>query len=167
LCHESIHADTAEARSVRNFRLRLLEIAQQYRLKVRRISHLRGAVAGRICRPVGISDKTDPGTMPGPAGCFFEVLSPAELSILLRLARAQDRFVKVVDLSRSVKACATISLSALAVHVHGLRRKLATKLSVAEWPAKFTEPWTAQTVSAAKRRLFQAGALPAAPRQAR
>jgi DNA-binding response OmpR family regulator len=52
-------------------------------------------------------------------------LSPTELSILLRLARAQRQFVTLTDLSRSVKAGTVVSLRALTVHVFELRRKLA------------------------------------------
>jgi len=51
-------------------------------------------------------------------------LSPAEISILVVLAQAQERFVSLIDLSRSVNAGAAMSLRALTVHVHGLRRKL-------------------------------------------
>jgi len=55
----------------------------------------------------------------------FLRLSPAELSILLALARSQHRFVPLVDLSQSFNAGAALSLPALSVHVHSLRRKLA------------------------------------------
>jgi DNA-binding response OmpR family regulator len=52
-------------------------------------------------------------------------LSPTELSILLTLARAQRQFVEFPKVARSRKAGRTLSLGALSVHVHGLRRKLA------------------------------------------
>jgi DNA-binding response OmpR family regulator len=55
----------------------------------------------------------------------FLRLSPAELSILVVLARSQQRFVPLLDLSRSFDAGAALSLPALSVHVHALRRKLA------------------------------------------
>jgi hypothetical protein len=51
-------------------------------------------------------------------------LSPTELSILLRLARAQRQYVSLVELSRSIKDGAAVSLRALTVHVFELRRKL-------------------------------------------
>jgi DNA-binding response OmpR family regulator len=52
-------------------------------------------------------------------------LTPTELSILVRLARARRRFVTLAELSRSIKTGAAISLRALTVHVFELRRKLA------------------------------------------
>jgi DNA-binding response OmpR family regulator len=55
----------------------------------------------------------------------FMRLSPTELSILLTLARAQRHFVDFPEVARSGKAGRTLSLGALSVHVHGLRRKLA------------------------------------------
>jgi DNA-binding response OmpR family regulator len=55
----------------------------------------------------------------------FLKLSPMELSILLRLARTHHRFVTLVELSRSVRTGAAVSLRALTVHVFELRRKLA------------------------------------------
>ena len=51
-------------------------------------------------------------------------LSPTELSILLRLARARRHFVALQELSRSVKAGSALSLRGLTVHVFALRRKL-------------------------------------------
>jgi DNA-binding response OmpR family regulator len=55
----------------------------------------------------------------------FLRLSPAELSILVVLARSPQRFVPLLELSRSFDDGATLSLPALTVHVHALRRKLA------------------------------------------
>lgn len=55
----------------------------------------------------------------------FVRLSPTELSILLRLARAQQHFVDFPEVARSCKVGKALSLGALSVHVHGLRRKLA------------------------------------------
>ncbi len=55
----------------------------------------------------------------------FMRLSPTELSILLTLARAQRQFVDFPKVARCGKAGRTLSLGALSVHVHGLRRKLA------------------------------------------
>jgi len=52
-------------------------------------------------------------------------LSRTEFSILLGLARAQQEFVQLDELSRFVREGRGISLGALAVHVYGLRRKLA------------------------------------------
>ena len=52
-------------------------------------------------------------------------LSPAELSIVVALARAGGRYVTLTELSKSVGAGAAMSLRALTVHVHGIRRKLA------------------------------------------
>jgi DNA-binding response OmpR family regulator len=63
-------------------------------------------------------------------------LSPAELSILLRLARAQEQFVTLVELSKSVKAGGCMTLRALTVHVFGLRRKLAMNHASAEVTTK-------------------------------
>jgi DNA-binding response OmpR family regulator len=54
-------------------------------------------------------------------------LSPTELTILLTLARAQRQFVDFPEAARSGKAGKTLSLGALSVHVHGLRRKLAAQ----------------------------------------
>jgi DNA-binding response OmpR family regulator len=51
-------------------------------------------------------------------------LSPTELSILLSLARAQQQFVDFPAVARSRRAGKALSLGALRVHVHGLRRKL-------------------------------------------
>jgi DNA-binding response OmpR family regulator len=58
-------------------------------------------------------------------GDRFLRLSPAELSILVVLARSPQRFVPLLELSKSFDAGATLSLQALTVHVHALRRKLA------------------------------------------
>lgn len=66
----------------------------------------------------------------------FLRLSPAELSILLALARSPQRFVRLVDLSRSFNADAALSLPALSVHVHSLRRKLATNCASARITTK-------------------------------
>lgn len=52
-------------------------------------------------------------------------LSPTELSILLKLARARERFVSFAELSRQDDGGAAMTLGALSVHVFGLRRKLA------------------------------------------
>jgi DNA-binding response OmpR family regulator len=65
-------------------------------------------------------------------------LSPAEISILVVLARAQKRYVRLIDLSNSVNAGAAMSLRALTVHVHGLRRKLAENRSSARIATKRT-----------------------------
>ena len=46
-------------------------------------------------------------------------LSPAEISILVVLAREPERYVTLIDLSKSVNAGAAMSLRALTVHVHG------------------------------------------------
>jgi len=58
-------------------------------------------------------------------------LSPTELSILLTLARAQQQFVGFRKVARSGKAGKALSLGALSVHVHGLRRKLAAHRATA------------------------------------
>lgn len=55
----------------------------------------------------------------------FLRLSPTELSILARLARAQRQYVTLRELSRSIKVGSAVSLRALTVHVFELRRKLA------------------------------------------
>jgi DNA-binding response OmpR family regulator len=55
----------------------------------------------------------------------FLKLSPTELSILVRLARAKRRFVTLAELSRTIKTGAAVSLRTLSVHVFELRRKLA------------------------------------------
>ena len=52
-------------------------------------------------------------------------LSPAELSILVVLARSPHRVVPLIELSKYFNAGATLSLPALSVHVHALRHKLA------------------------------------------
>src|SRR5450755_233850 len=65
-------------------------------------------------------------------------LSPAEISILVVLARARDRHVSLIELSNTVNAGAAMSLRALTVHVHGLRRKLAENRSSARIATKRT-----------------------------
>jgi DNA-binding response OmpR family regulator len=56
-------------------------------------------------------------------GRFFR-LSPTEFSIILKLARAKERFVSFAELSQSDNGGAGLTLGALSVHVYGLRRKL-------------------------------------------
>jgi DNA-binding response OmpR family regulator len=68
----------------------------------------------------------------------FLRLSPTELAILLRLARARRRFVTLLELSRSVKTGAAISLRALTVHIFELRRKLALSGASAKVTTKRT-----------------------------
>jgi DNA-binding response OmpR family regulator len=65
-------------------------------------------------------------------------LSPAEISILVVVAQAQGGFVSLIDLSRNVNAGAAMSLRALTVHMHGLRRKLAESGSSARIATKRT-----------------------------
>ena len=81
----------------------------------------------------------------------FLRLSPTELSILSRLARAQRQFISLKELSRSVKVGSAVSLRALTVHVFELRRKLALSGASARVTTKRTLGYKFSEVGAPDR----------------
>ncbi|HKW44420.1 MAG TPA: winged helix-turn-helix domain-containing protein [Candidatus Eremiobacteraceae bacterium] len=97
--------------------------------------HAHGAPAARTSHTIGnlqVFDLPPGATVEGR----YLRLSPAELAIVLVLARAKSDYVTLIDLSKAVKIGAPMSLRALTVHVFELRRKLAQSHSNAEVTTK-------------------------------